>query len=369
MSFFEKFKQVLALESSSEKTIAFLADSISLTEGQALNYEGIHSTSIENHLNRGKTAFGDASNRLKQGDDRIAMQMARQGVIHLHIAQSLLSGNYKEKVEPEVSPGSPESFLHDLTSKIAKTKLVVEYGDLKVSTEAQESLNNVITIFDAAVKDLTNRHLSDARRGAQAARVALHWTVGLLEVSNQTQPMTVLQTRDEGHTREEALSCELADKIIEAKIKLSDYLEIPEVAAHMKNAETRFASCLENIIDDDKQSLAVDCRAGLLDVNLATKAADKALKNSENQELKDQNLENSLAQAEFKQEVSRILKLVEKLDIDSRSLKQRLEAALLHHHNAQVMLNKGDLITAERLAREAHLDLDFAWNLANALTK
>ena len=161
------------------------------------------------------------------------------------------------------------------------------------------------------------------------------------------------------------MSCELADKIVESKVKLNEFLALPEVSEHIASAEKRFASCIENIVEGDNQSIVLDCRAGLLDLQLA----ERASRDVENQADRRQNQESRQAILEFKQEVQRVLKLVEKIDIDDKALNRRLEAALQHFIDAHKKVNHNELGEAERLAREAHLELDFSWQVANAIKK
>jgi hypothetical protein len=365
MNLFDKLKDAFGQKSNCEKTIALLAETITQTANQYLDYEGLHARSIQKHLDRGKSAFDDASEKLKVDDQEESLKTARQGVIHLHIAQLLLSGKYPEKVELNAAVDSTESVLNDLIKRIAKTKLLVEYGDLIVSPSAQESLLYVLQIFDTTIEDLSKRHVSDARRGASAAQVALHWTLGLIELSNPGQSFSTLKNIGASSSRHEAMACELADKIVESKIKLNEFLAVPEVSEHIVSAEKKFASCIENIVEGDNQSIVLDCRAGLLDLQLA----ERASKDIDDQTDRRQNQESRHAILEFKQEVQRVLKLVEKLDIDNQTLKRRLEAALQHFIDAHKRANRDDLAEAERFAREAHLELDFSWQLANAMKK
>ena len=118
-------------------------------------------------------------------------------------------------------------------------------------------------------------------------------------------------------------------------------------------------------MEGDNQSIVLDCRAGLLDLQLA----ERASKDIDDQTDRRQNQESRHAILEFKQEVQRVLKLVEKLDIDNQTLKRRLEAALQHFIDAHKRANRDNLAEAERFAREAHLELDFSWQLANAMKK
>jgi len=363
MNLFDKLKDVLGQKSNGEKTIALLADTIAQTTNQFPDYEGIHAKSIQKHLEKGEAAFNNASEKLKVDDREESLQIARQGIVHLHIAQLLLSGKYSEKVALNVTPDSTEWVLNDLIKRIAKTKLIVEYGDLLVSASAQESLLNVIKIFDTTIEDLSKRHVADARRGASTAQVALHWTLCLIELSNPNQSLSALKNNDASSSRHEVMSCELADKIVESKVQLSEFLAMPEVAEHLASAEKKFAACLENIVEGDHQSIVLDCRAGLLELQLA----EKASKCFDNQIDRRQNQERRKSILEFKQEVHRVLKLADQLEVDNRALKLRLETAVQHFIDAHKKLNNNELGEAERLAREAHLELDFSWQLANAI--
>jgi hypothetical protein len=118
-------------------------------------------------------------------------------------------------------------------------------------------------------------------------------------------------------------------------------------------------------VEGDNQSIVLDCRAGLLDLQLA----ERASKDVDTQTDRRQNQESRQAILEFKQEVQRVLKLVEKLEIDDKALSRRLEAALQHFIDAHKKVIRNELIEAERLGREAHLELDFSWQLANAIKK
>jgi hypothetical protein len=116
-------------------------------------------------------------------------------------------------------------------------------------------------------------------------------------------------------------------------------------------------------VEGDHQSIVLDCRAGLLELQLA----EKASKSFDNQIDRRQNQESRKSILEFKQEVHRVLKLADQLEVDNGALKLRLETAVQHFIDAHKKLNNNELGEAERLVREAHLELDFSWQLANAI--
>ena len=123
MNLFDKLKDVLAQKSNSEKANALLAETITQTANQFLNYEGIHARSIQKHLDRGKAAFATASEYLKVDDQEESLRTAHRGIIHLHIAQLLLSGKYPEKVELNAAADSTEAVLNDLIKRIAENEV------------------------------------------------------------------------------------------------------------------------------------------------------------------------------------------------------------------------------------------------------
>jgi hypothetical protein len=276
----------------------------------------------------------------------------------------LLSGKEQTKIELKSTHDTVEGALNYLIQQIAKVKLLVEYGDLQISPAIQEALMSVMSIFDETVTDLRLRHVKDARREAGAALVALHWTVCLIEVNNPGHDLSELKTLSSISSPAERKACELADKMAACRINLTGLQTInsPDVVLHLNEAEGKFNSSIENLIDGDSELAMADARAGMLEVQLALRASKEAINNSERRQ--NQRARQEISQ--FKIDAHRILRLTEHLDVDFRTLSRRLDAAEESFIKAYRLLDKGDLVHAERVARSAHLDLDFCWQIANA---
>ncbi len=368
MSIFKKFKQLLAAKNSPEETVELLADSINETSQLIIGSDSIHSRSIKRHMRAAEANCKEAFKSMQRDDEKDAVRCAKNGLAHLHIVRVLLRGKEPQtKLEVESGIGTIEGAFNYLINQIAKVKLLVEYGDLQMTTTVQESLLNVMKIFDAAVADMRRRRLSDAKREAGAAMVALHWTVCLLEAHNPNHSFSDLKMPREGASTAEIKACELATKMGEFRGTLGEVKTeaIPDVMLHLQAAEEKFAACLENIIDGDKQSTVLEARAGMLDVQSAMRASQ----DTADAEDRRQNSDARMKISQFSQDAHRILRLCEHLGIDYRSLERRMQAALDYYVSAHRKLAKNDLAEAERLSRAAHLDLDFSWQLANAVKR
>lgn len=364
MSFFKKFQQLLGAKLSVEQTVDLLTHSLSETSEKFITYDGIHARTIQRHMQKAEENCKKAFALLSDDEEDEAAKHARSGLVHLQIAHVLISKKPPIRVDIQSAPDTTEGALNQLIHQIAKVKLLVEYGDLQVNTAVQDSLLAVMKIFDGAVADLKDRHLNDAARQAGAALVALHWTVCLLEENNPGQDLSKLKLPTEQANPAQRKACDLANNIVETRIQLGDLqaLASPEVSMHLVNAERKFNTCVENLIDGDMQSTGVDARAGLLDLQMAMRAAkESALKNERRQ---NQQSRNEVTQ--FKFDVHRTLRLADQLDIDYKALTRRMEAAEDYFIRAHRALDKMELVEAERTARAAHLDLDFCWQILNA---
>jgi len=365
MNIFQKFQMLIAGKKKAKETLTLLADSLAETNDLFMRYEGIHAQTIQFHLESAESFCKNAFRDLKDDEEARAMKNARNGLVHLHIAQLLGSGKEPPKVELKTAPDTTEGALYCLIQKIAKVKLIVEYGDLHIEPNVQDALRLVMKIFDSAVTDLRNWHVKDARREAGAAMVALHWTVCLTEMNNPGQDLSALKAIDFAGSASELKACELASKIAECRTAMAEMqtVEAPEVSGHLMDAEEKFMDCIENLIDGDPESITLDCRSGKLDLQLAIRASKEI-------SLSSGTRPSALSREElgqFKQDAQRILRLVEYQQIDCTSLRKHLEAAEDYFVRAHRCLDQNELNEAERLARAAHLDLDFSWQIANTV--
>ena len=365
MSLFQRLQRMLGARLTGKDALDLLSDSIAELGDQVMIYDGIHLAAVRRHLQSAEDSCKSALKALTRDDEVVATRRARTGLVHMHIARLLMTGKEQQtRLEVQSGIDTIEGALNYLIHQIAKVKLLVEYGDLQVNPAVQDSLMNVMKIFDATVADLRKRRTGDAKREADAAMVALHWTVCLLEASNPLHGIAELKMPKEGATTAEIKACELAASICDYKNKLTEMqvAAMPEVMMHLEAAEEKFAACIENLIEGDKASTVLEARAGQLDLQTAMRTANEALNASERR----QNSQTRMVVSQFKQDSYRVLRLCEQLNIDYRSLERRMKACEDYFIKAHRLLEQNELNEAERLARAAHLDLDFSWQIANA---
>lgn len=363
MSLFRKLQAYFGEKPSAENVVKLLQESLEELSDQLLEYHGTHEGSVHRRVQAAIRSMKDALAAMETDTDKRILQKAKGGLVHLHIARLLASGKDFEKIEMRVSSDTIEGALFELTEKLAKVKLLVEYGDLTIDPSIQESLLNVMKIFDSAVADFRKRHTADAKRALTAASVALHAVVCNVEASNQHENLAALKVTREIVTESQWRACTLASKIAECRrtVNALQKGELPEILEHLNAAEDKFASCLDNLVIGDETSTAMEARAGMLEIQSANRIANDAEFGSERRQ-------NSLVRtviAQFRQDVRRVVRLTESLNVETDGIARRLDASSNFFVKAHKCLHNDDLYEAERLARAAHLDLDFAWQIAN----
>ncbi|HEY9754931.1 MAG TPA: hypothetical protein V6C97_07220 [Oculatellaceae cyanobacterium] len=363
MGLFKKLQAYFGEKPSVENVVKLLQESLEELSDQLFEYHGTHERSVHRRVQAAARSMKDALAAMETDTDKRVLQKAKAGLVHLHIARLLASGKDFEKIEIRVSSDTIEGALFELTEKLAKVKLLVEYGDLTIDPSIQESLLNVMKIFDSAVADLKKRHTADAKRALTAASVALHAVVCNVEASNQHENLAALKVTREMVTESQWRACKLASKIAECRqtVNALQKGELPDVLEHLNAAEDKFANCLDNLVVGDESSIAMEARAGMLEIQSASRIANDAEFGSERRQ-------NSLVRtviAQFHQDVRRVVRLTESLNVETDGIARRLDASCNFFVKAHKCLHNDDLNEAERLARAAHLDLDFAWQIAN----
>jgi hypothetical protein len=363
MSLIKRLQSYFSEEPSAQDVVRQLQESLEQFSDRLLEYCGARENSIHSHVHAASRSMNEALCALETDTERKALQTARAGLVHLHLARMLATGKDFDKVEMRAPSDTIEGALYELTDRLAKVKLLVEYGELTIDPSIQESLLDVMKIFDAAVSDFRKRHTADARRAVNAAEVALHAVVCNVEVSNQHGNLASLKVARETASPAQWKACELASKIAECRRTLNALQKggLPEAVEHLTAAEEKFESCLDNLTVGDDTATALEARAGLLEVQTANRLANDAEFGGERR--KDSHVRATISQ--FQQDLRRIVRLTESLSVDTAAMERRLEDSARNFLKAHKCLGNDELAESEVSARAAHLDLDFAWQLAN----
>jgi hypothetical protein len=327
------------------------------------------------HLSLAEEQYNGALKHFQQGEYSACQRLIEQSSTHLQMAQILLDGQSEVGTNSvfanfDFPKDSTEYLLNHLLESIARTKLIVESGNLHVSQKAQDILFETVKVARQSLSALKNEESKDARHFGVAALLLLTRVCALLSLDNRQSTFQiefpeaavdepVAQVR---HLLNEMTSC--LNLIADAGIVNSAKIE-----RHFKEAEEHFGECIAAIMEAEFYSVGNAVVAALSELDLCRQLAAHSAST----------IEPAVESAQFSAEQSfkalevesaKIVRIAQKVAVrDFRIFQRRIDSSLVYFGRAAFQFRGDNLPEALRLATAAYLDLDFAWQIALTTAK
>ena len=290
-------------------------------------------------------------------------------VVYLQMAVLIVQSSADETFDAGFADGSAECLINLLLESIAKTKLTVEAANHQVSSAVHRCILRVVALYNQALLSLRECEDDDARLSADAGIHLLNWVILQIEIENNE---TMFELHLPSHTgnKFDAQMKEFAKDLAECRKLFFQRGKTlaPRAKNHLIEAEKYFDLCLENIVTGDFDDTETNIAAGMTEVKLATElAARGAAKVSEDPEAtSEESLEDRVKS--FKSLAHKLISTARKSNVrEPEVFEKKIDAAYHYFMRACDHLEGGFLAEAQRLAKAAYLDIDFAKQIA--LTK
>lgn len=315
-------------------------------------------------IDKAEDAYQEAIYHLKDGEPQLCFQHCKQGLKFLTMAMLHLSEGNERPQQLEFDDHCPEQSIIDLSQAIARFKTSVEYTNCEVPKDLKERLIDVVRVYFDSIEMLKDGETSAAERNAQAGLFSMY-ALGR-ELEEKLQSVVVEQAALE-RCRGSAASriVELIDRFAETR---KDLLEasLPaqgRIKLYIDAARRTIDRCIIAYTDRDSDDLGQLSKAGNMELRMAKRLIEYSKYPGSGPEPEDGDLEDlEDVSQDFKHKVARLQRLLRDRD-EEAGVVRRLSVVSSYYSRAQNLLANGDLIEAERYARSAHLDIDFARQL------
>ncbi|MDR3616941.1 MAG: hypothetical protein P4L53_25510 [Candidatus Obscuribacterales bacterium] len=327
------------------------------------------------HLSLAEEQHNAALKHFQQEEYSACQRLIEQSSTHLQMAQMLLDGLSEVETNTiaasfDFPKDSTEYLLNYLLESIARTKLIVESGNLHVSQKAQDILFETVKVAKHSLSALKNEETKDARHFCVAALLLLTRVCALLSIDNRQSswkiefPETAIDepVARVRHVIDEMTNC--LNLIADAGIVNSAKIE-----RHFKEAEEHLGECVAAIMDGEIYSVGNSAVAALSELDLCRQLSAHSASTTES----DDERAKFSADRSFKaleSESAKIVRIAQKVAVrDFRIFQRRMDSTLVYFGRAAFQFKEDNLPEALRLATAAYLDLDFAWQIALTTAK
>lgn len=293
-------------------------------------------------------------------------KFCERGLLHLQIASAHMLTEDQMKIELAFEEGTAEEAIERLSNGIASLKMAVEYSNCLVSDQVKERLIDVVRQREEALAMYASGDDEDAHRVAEGAILWLHFLGKQLELDND-KPIIQIEPTVRLSPKEMTMIKGLTESIIRSRTVLAvthtrGYLRVERyLNAAMENLDKAIHAYLDG--DADKVSRMVTTAL------METRMADELLKNTGfdesmydapgNEVVDDLNLKGK----EFFRRLVLLSRMIkDEYEKPDRAL-NKLDSVNFQYKKCLQALRENNDTEAERCARAAHLDLDYARQL------
>jgi len=315
-------------------------------------------------IDKAEDSYQEAIYHLKDGEPQLCFQHCKQGLKFLSMAMLHLSEAKERPEQMEFDEHSAEQSIIDLSQSIARFKTSVEYTNAEVPTDLKEKLIVVVRLYFESIDMVKDGETDSAARNAQAGLLSMHWLGRELEDKIQTSVVEqAALERCRGSAADRIV--ELIDRFSETqKLLLEASLTAQgRIKLYMDAARRTIDRCISSYMDNDPDDVGRLTKAGSMELRMAKRLIEYAKYPGSGPEPEDDEVDalEDVAQ-DFKAKVGRLQRLLKGMD-EEAGVVRRLSVVSSYYSRAQNLLANGDYVEAERYARSAHLDIDFARQL------
>ncbi|MBI1270464.1 hypothetical protein GC174_08530 [bacterium] len=319
-------------------------------------------------------AYQEAIYALKDGYSEEAMRCCKKAISYLKVANFHLKTNQELLTEPAFKAGSCEDAIQKLARSIAQFKSVIEYTNCELDRDEHERYMEVVRIFYRSLDDLAGGKEEIASKNSLAGLTWLYILSRFVEVRSGAS-MTVaagVYLREHGPLDIQRI-LDLADSLVEARrLHLDSSAPTKARTEQYLVAATRTLNqCVSDFLEGSPVEKMV--RAGKMEVRMANRLIESGFSGdgepqavpgeSESESGSDVERRISERQYEFSQRIAHLQQLIKDNDPDGLRIVRRLHQVSSYYGRALRLQEEGNSSEAERYARSAHLDIDFARQL------
>ena len=317
-------------------------------------------------IDKAEDAYQEAIYHLKDGEPQLCFQYCKQGLKFLSMAMMHLTDLNERSSEPLLEEDSVEQTVIKLSEAITRFKSSVEYTNAEVNAEQRERLADIVRLFFDAVNFVADGESESAEVTAQTGLLMMYLLGREMESKLQScivEPETLERCRGSAATRIIGLIDQYAETqklLVETSVVAQGRIKL-----YIDAARRTLEQAIISYQDSDADDIGRLAKAGAMELRMANRLIDYAkYPNSGPEPEDDSGILDELddPSQDFRRRVSRLQRLLRDKD-EEAGVVRRLGVVSSYVARARTLLANGDYAEAERYARSAHLDIDFARQL------
>ncbi len=311
-------------------------------------------------------AYQEAIYNLKDGFTQEAFANCQKSLSLLKIANLHLSGSQELRSEPEFKAGSEEDMIKRLAGAISQFKTVIEYTNCDLDKEEHDSFMESVRLLYKAIDQFADGYDASAAQLAWSGLLRIYLLGCQVQERSGSTVLTRAMFKEHGDTDTQRL-VDLIDSYFEAR-KLNN-----EASESARDRTNQYLVAARRTIDQallefrDGGAIAKLVKAGKMEVRMARRLIESSVGfDEEPQSILDKEFAEELPSDrhfQFKKRVAYIQQLIRENDPDDLKVVRRLHQVSSYYGRALRLKQDGSYAEAERYARSAHLDIDYARQL------
>lgn len=333
-----------------------LVEQIALIGWEAQSSDGVKHAVLDQDLKRVERKYRKALEAYGEDDIEECKKQADRGLTYARIASLHRQMNDCPTERMAFPEDSVESLILLLSVSVARIKIAVESTNCRVSDTASSRLARVVAQFNESLDLLKENDSGGANRCVQSGLMSLY--VVARQIQHDNNEITIVDLRPEIKRlpRELKQYKELIDRVFEVKKQSNSETEIPSI--ELVEIESEIDKGLMAFAEEDMTVSRNLVEKALVRIQLVEKLESKGNSNDGDDLAIDE-----LEQRQFRATIRELQRLIDGRSSRSSQALERLDESIKFHEAACRARREGQLKEAQRLARSAHLELDFARQL------
>lgn len=337
-----------------------LVEQIALIGWEAQSSDGVRHAVLDQDLKRVERKYRKALEAYGEDDIEECKKQADRGLIYARIASLHRQMNDAPTERMAFPEDSVESLILLLSVSIARIKIAVESTNCRISDVAASRLARVVAQFNESLELLKENDAQGANRCVQSGLMSLYVVARQLQHDNNEITIVDLRTEIKKLPRELKQYKELIDRVFEVKRKFSS--DEDECSVELVEIESEIERGLKAFAEEDLIVSRNLVEKALVRMQLVEKLESKG--NAQSKDGEDgSNVVEELEQRHFRASIRELQRLVDGRSSRAAQALEKLDESIKFHEAACRARREGQLKEAQRLARSAHLELDFARQL------
>lgn len=306
-------------------------------------------------------AYQEAIYSLKDGSTKEAIEYCKKSAGFISLALLHLRTGSKLASEPDFKPGEDADVILNLAKAIAQFKSVIEYTNCELGKEEHDKYMEVVRLFYKSIDAFANNNDETANR------LAISGLLWMYVLNCQIKDEAGGNTFDPQYLKEHG-SVEIERIVDLISITYDAQKMFREASESARSRTNQYLAAANSTIEQcihklgEGQSVAKLAKAGKMEVRMAKRLIDSSF--STDEEKTEESIEDKYSRTfTFKKRIAYLQQLIQENDPNSMKLVRRLHQVASYYGMAAKLSEDGSKKEAERYARSAHLDIDYARQL------